>query len=153
MSKTFGTLIVERRVVGSKTLNVRMTYYICAMRFSFSLPLTRTTVHNKSVTRFSRRPRWHQQKDCSRPRNRALLVLKCHYKNPRARISTAMPNRSSASRCSPAARPYATGTGKSSKRRHFRRGRMRPQLGEYSQIGGGSVRPSKLSGVFVPVVW
>ncbi len=103
--------------------------YLCSLSFSCCLPV-RLVLDNQSTTRFSRRSRWHQQKDRSRLLNRALLLLKCHYKNPRVRTSTAMPNRSSASRCSPAARPCATGTGKSSKRRHFRRGRMRPQMGE-----------------------
>ena len=51
-----------------------------------------------------------------------------------------MPNRSSGSRCSPAARPCATEMGKSSRQRHFRRERMRRCLEGCSLIGGGSVR-------------
>jgi len=53
-----------------------------------------------------------------------------------------MPNRSSGSRCSPAARPCATEMGKSSRRQHFRRGRTRRCREGCSLIGGGSVRLS-----------
>ena len=53
-----------------------------------------------------------------------------------------MPNRSSGSRCSPAARPCMTEMGKSSRQRHFRRERMRRYLEGCSLIGGGSVRLS-----------
>jgi hypothetical protein len=51
--------------------------------FRFSL------VSYQSVARCSRRPLWLQQKSRSRARKPALLLLKYHYKKPRARTSTA----------------------------------------------------------------
>jgi NGP1NT (NUC091) domain len=56
-----------------------------------------------------------------------------------------MPNRSSDSRCSAAARPCATAMGKSSKQQHSKREKMRRHLGEYNLIGGGSVRSSPVA--------
>lgn len=66
--------------------------------------------------------------------------LRSLYKKSKARTSTAMLSRSSDSRCSVAAKPHATGTGKSSRPRHFRREKMRRRPGEYNQIDGGLVR-------------
>lgn len=54
-----------------------------------------------------------------------------------------MPNRSSGSRCSRAARPCAIGTGRSSRLRHFRKERTRRRREGCSRIDGGSVRPSR----------
>jgi len=90
----------------------------------------------------SRHTRWRPPKDHRQIQKHVHLHLSTLYKKSRARTFTAMPNRSSGSRCSPAARPCATGTGKSSRPRHFRRGRMRRRREGFSQIGGGLVRLS-----------
>ena len=86
------------------------------------------------------RTKWRRQKSHRQVQKHGHPVLRSLYKRSKARTFTAMPSRSSDSRCLVAARPCATGTGKSSRPRHFRREKMRRRLGEYNQIGGGLVR-------------
>ena len=96
-----------------------------------------------TITFWSRRlhqTRWHRQKSHRQNQKHAHLGLSPLYKKSKARTSTAMLSRSSGSRCSRGARPCGTGTGKSSRLRHFRREKMRQLQGEYNQIGGGLVR-------------
>ena len=84
--------------------------------------------------------KWRRQKSYRQIQKHAHPGLKPLYKRLKARTSTAMPSRSSDSRCLVAVRPYATQMGKSSRPRHFRREKMRRRPGEYNQIGGGLVR-------------
>lgn len=96
-----------------------------------------------TITFWSRRlhqTRWHRQKSHRQNQKHAHLGLSPLYKKSKARTSTAMLSRSSGSRCSRGARPCGTGTGKSSRLRHFRREKMRQLQGEYNQIEGGLVR-------------
>ena len=137
-SQVFSMRFLDSNCQG-RECGINIPYTVCVMFSLFVFPKCVLPVRHR-ITRSSRRPLWRQRKGCNRARKFALLLPKNHDKEPRAKTSTAMPNRSNTSRCSPAARPCATGTGKSLRRQHFRRGRMRPQLGECSQIGGGLVR-------------